>query len=75
MKENVGGVELGVRAVAGPALLLAGLTVLGARHGRPAGLAALIWGALVTETAMTRTCSVNGLLGRDSSRPSAGLAP
>ena len=58
--------ELVVRSLAGPALLLAGLTVLGARAGRPAGLGALVWGAMVTETALTRTCSVNGLLGRDT---------
>lgn len=40
--------------------------MLGARQGKPAGLGALIWGAMVTETAMTRTCSVNGLLGRNT---------
>lgn len=66
MKENVGGAELVVRSIAGPALLAAGLTVLGARQGKPAGLAALIWGAMVTETALSRTCSVNGLFGRDT---------
>lgn len=66
MKENVGGAELVVRSIAGPALLIAGLTVLGARQGKPAGLVALIWGAMVSETALTNTCSVNGLLGRDT---------
>lgn len=66
MQENVGGAELVVRSVAGPGLLLAGLTVLGARQGRPLGLGALVWGAMVTETAMTRTCSVNGFLGRST---------
>lgn len=68
MKENVGGAELVVRSIAGPALLAAGLTVLGARQGKPAGLGALIWGAMVTETAMTKTCSVNGLLSRNTAR-------
>jgi hypothetical protein len=68
MKENVGGAELVVRSIAGPALLAAGLTGLGARQGRPGGLVALIWGAMVAETALTRTCSVNGLLGRNSAR-------
>ena len=38
MQENVGGAELVVRSLAGPALLLAALTVLGARQGKPAGL-------------------------------------
>lgn len=68
MQENVGGPELVVRAVVGPACVLAALTVLGARAGRPLGLAALAYGAVVTETAVTRTCSVNGLVGRDTSR-------
>lgn len=68
MQENVAGAELVVRSLAGPALLLAALTVLGARQGRPAGLGALVWGAMVTETALTRTCSVNGLIGRTTAR-------
>lgn len=68
MQENVGGAELPIRAITGPALLIAALTVLGAREGKPAGLGALIWGTLVTETAITRTCSVNGLLGRNTAR-------
>ena len=68
MKETVGGTELVVRSLAGPALLLAGLTGLGAREGKPGGLGALVWGAMVTETALTKTCSVNGLGGRDTAR-------
>lgn len=66
MQENVGGVERAVRAIAGPALVVAGLTRLGARRGRPVGLFALVWGAVVTETAVTKTCSINGLLSRDT---------
>lgn len=38
-KENIVGAELAVRSIAGPALLLAGFTVLGARRGEPAGSA------------------------------------
>lgn len=67
MKENVGGAELVVRAVAGPALVVAGYTLLGGRRGRRRGLFVMLWGAVVSETALTRTCSVNGLLGRDTS--------
>ena len=67
MKENVGGAELVVRAVAGPALVAAGYTFLGGRRGRGRGLLVMLWGAVVSETALTRTCSVNGLLGRDTS--------
>lgn len=67
MKENVGGAELVVRAIAGPALLVAGYTLLGGHQGRGRGLFVMLWGAVVSETALTRTCSVNGLLGRDTS--------
>ena len=42
--ENVGGAELIVCSIAGPAPLTAGLTVLGARHGKPAGLVAATGG-------------------------------
>lgn len=68
MKENLGGAERVLRSIAGPALLVAGYGPLGGRHGRPRGLFAMLWGAVVTETAITKTCSVNGLLGRDTSR-------
>lgn len=66
MKENVGGAERAVRSIAGPALALGGLTVLGARQGKSAGLGAVALGAVITETAMATTCSVNGLLARDT---------
>jgi len=68
VKENVGGPERVLRAVSGPALLVAGYGPLGGRHGRLRGLFAMVWGAVVTETAITKTCSVSGLLGRDTSR-------
>jgi hypothetical protein len=66
VKENVGGTERVVRSIAGPALVLGGLTVLGARQGKPAGLGALALGAVIAETAMAKTCAFNGLIGRDS---------
>jgi hypothetical protein len=68
MKQNVGGAERVVRAVSGPTLLVAGYGPLGGRYGRRGGLFAMVWGAVVTETAITKTCSVNGLLGRDTSQ-------
>ncbi len=67
MKENVGGAERVLRAISGPALLVIGYGPLGGRHGRLRGLFAMAWGAVVVETAVTRVCSVNGLLGRDTS--------
>lgn len=66
MKENVGGAELVVRSIAGPTLLVAGYRLLDGRRGRPRGLFMMMWGAVVIETALTRTCSINGLLGRDT---------
>lgn len=69
MKENVGGADRLVRFVAGPALVLAALGPLGARRGQGAGLAALVAGALITETVITRLCPVNAVVGIDTSRP------
>ena len=63
MKTNVGHTEQIIRAIAGPALLALGLTVLGATKGRLAGILALVGGAIVTETAITRTCPLYSALG------------
>jgi hypothetical protein len=66
VQENVGGVDLAIRSVVGPALMVAAFRPLGARNGRWAGLAALVSGALVTESAITRTCPLNALLRIDT---------
>jgi uncharacterized membrane protein len=66
MRENVGDRDRAMRWVAGPALMGLGLTVLGARTGRPLGIAATVAGALVVESAITRVCPVNAALGIDS---------
>ena len=66
VKENVGQTDQAVRAALGPMLLLAGFTLLDGKRGRPLGLAAMVSGALITETAMTRTCPLNELLGIDT---------
>jgi hypothetical protein len=66
MQENVGGPDLAARVVAGPALISWALGPGGARRGRTAGLAALVAGALVVESAITRTCPLNALVGRDT---------
>ncbi len=71
MKENVGHTDRALRSVAGPALLALGLTSLGARRGRLAGLLALIGGALITETAITRVCPLNEALGIDTAHGTA----
>ncbi len=66
MKENVGGKDQAVRAVVGPLLMTAGLTMLGGRQGKVSGLVAMMAGAMVTETAITKTCPLNELAGIDT---------
>jgi len=68
VKENVGRTDQAIRAVVGPGLLIAGLTLLKGKRGRPLGLAAMVGGALISETAITRTCPLNELLGIDTSK-------
>lgn len=68
MQENVGGIDYAGRWVLGPVLVGTALTKLGATKGRPAGLAALVGGALVIESAITRTCPLNAVLGIDTRR-------
>jgi len=66
MKENVGRVDRLGRAVIGPALAAFGYTRLGGRAGRVSGLVAMITGVLIVESAITRVCPVNALLGLDT---------
>ena len=69
MQENVGSLDRGVRSVLGPAVLALG--VISARRrsrGRlPLGsIAAIVAGAMVTETVVTRVCPLNALFGIDT---------
>lgn len=68
MRENVGGADRAVRAVAGPALMALGYARWGGEQGRLPGLLAMLGGALVTETAITRVCPLNEALGVDTAR-------
>jgi len=68
MKENVGGADRVARAVAGPALMVMGLTRLADGEIDPLGLLALLGGALLAETAVTRVCPLNEALGIDTAR-------
>jgi hypothetical protein len=72
MQENVGGADRVFRAIAGPGLMVAGLTMLGARKGRVPGLTALVGGALLGETAITKVCPLNAAIGIDISGRSDG---
>lgn len=68
MQENVGSIDQIGRFIAGPALMALGYGKLGGSEGELGGLAAIVSGALVVESAITRTCPVNGLLGIDTRR-------
>lgn len=66
MKENVGRVDQIVRGVVGSALLAAGLGPLAGRRGEPLGLFSMVLGALTLESAVTRVCPMNRVLGFDT---------
>lgn len=67
MRENVGSWDRVLRSFLGPSLLLVGYSGLGGRRGRTGGLAAMIVGAVLTETAITRVCPLNYVLGVNTS--------
>ena len=66
MKENVGKKDRLIRTVAGPALMGLGYFLLGGNRGRIGGLATIVTGTLVAESALTKVCPVNALLGVDT---------
>jgi hypothetical protein len=66
MQENVGTTDRVIRAVAGPALIVSAFSRFGAARGRTAGLAALVAGALIVESAITRVCPVSAMVGIDT---------
>ena len=68
MRENVGGADRVTRAAAGPALLALGYGRWGGASGSLSGLLAMLAGALITETAITRVCPLNEALGIDTAR-------
>lgn len=66
MKENVGNVDRFFRAIAGPSLIMLGYSRFGGAQGRCIGLLSMMAGAAVTESAITRVCPLNSLLGIDT---------
>lgn len=66
MRENVGNTDRTIRSIAGPVLIGLGYTALGGNKGRPGGLATMILGTLIVESAITRVCPANALLGIDT---------
>lgn len=66
MKENVGTKDRLIRATVGPALIGIGYLVLGGKKGKLSGISAIVGGSLLIESALTRVCPVNGILGIDT---------
>jgi hypothetical protein len=64
MRENVGATDALVRTVIGGALIYVAVRELEPRWVRPAALLTL--GSLLVESAVTRVCPVNHLLGLDT---------
>ena len=68
MRENVGRADQTLRSFVGPFLLYAGYDLLNGKRGTIGGIAAMVFGALITESAITKTCPLNALLGIDTRR-------
>jgi len=66
MKENVGRIDRSIRFVIAPALAAFGYSKLGGRKGRLPGLAAIVAGAALLDSAITRVCPMNRLLHIDT---------
>jgi len=66
MIENVGDRDRVVRSIVGPALVGLGYTVMRGRRGRASGIATIVAGALILESAITRVCPLNAMLGIDT---------
>ncbi|ELY81902.1 MULTISPECIES: DUF2892 domain-containing protein [Natrinema] len=78
MQTNVGGFDRGARLVVGPLLVIIGIAALGGVVSLTAGTLglalatiALVAGAVLTTTAVTRKCPMNARFGIDTSRDGA----
>lgn len=74
MKENVGTEDRIVRSLAGPALFGIGYTRLKGRNGKAAGLATMLFGALLIESAITKVCPLNAMLGINTQQKKGWLS-
>jgi hypothetical protein len=66
MKENVGKKDQLIRSLAGPALIGIGYLALGGDKGKLQGLASIVVGTLLAESAITKVCPVNEFFGIDT---------
>lgn len=69
MKENVGTVDRIGRSIAGPALIAIGYEMLNGKKGKPLGLLTMMGGIAVAESAITRVCPLNEMVGLDTREP------
>lgn len=68
MKENVGGIDRKIRFVIGPTLMGIGIAQLrDRRRGSLGGILSLLAGEALLNSAVTRVCPANALLGIDTS--------
>jgi hypothetical protein len=68
MKENVGSWDRRIRSIAGPILLGVGTRMLTRRKSPIGGVAAMLAGAMLSQTAMTRVCPMSAALGINTAR-------
>ncbi len=66
MKENVGRIDRVGRFIVGPALAALGYARLGGDRGSWLGLTAIVIATAIVDSAITRVCPVNALLGIDT---------
>lgn len=66
MKENVGRIDRIARAIVAPGLVALGYTRLRGCRGNLPGIAVMMAGAMLFETAITRVCPLNALFGVDT---------
>lgn len=66
MKENVGKKDQLIRSFVGPGLMVMGYFFLKGQKGNLGGLASIVAGSLITESAITKVCPVNYFFGLDT---------
>lgn len=66
MKENVGKQDQLIRSVVGPGLLVLGYFFLRKKKSSLGGIASIVTGTLLAESAITRVCPVNEFFGIDT---------
>ncbi|MCY2688260.1 YgaP family membrane protein [Salinimicrobium sp. TH3] len=66
MKENVGKEDQLIRSIVGPGLMVLGYFVLRKYQNRLGGIASIVTGTLLAESAITRVCPVNEFFGIDT---------